>query len=217
MFLWMTKPKAEMKNYIRSLRQRRGLTLRELADSLQTTPQSISRLETGNMTLSVDWLQRFASALRVHPTELLESPKESHIPLVGSLGGDGNLYKPLDKKFNLTVNANNPIAVEIGHDIGDYRSGDILIADRLPTKDLTSAAGRDCLTQTLAGQVMLGRLIAVAHAVRQKVGGGDVAQIQPVSYFLYPLNSGITAQNSVLSIENNTLWIGPIVMRMSYF
>jgi len=60
-----------MKNRIRNYRQRRGMTLKELADTVATTPQSVSRLETGNMTLSTEWLERFAEALQVHPVELL--------------------------------------------------------------------------------------------------------------------------------------------------
>lgn len=55
------------------LRQRRkqiGLTLLELARRVGTTPQTIQRLETGNMMLTLDWIERFAAALEMLPFEL---------------------------------------------------------------------------------------------------------------------------------------------------
>jgi transcriptional regulator with XRE-family HTH domain len=59
---------------IRELRKLSGLTLKDLADAIGTTPQTVQRLETGSMTVSTDWLFRFAQVLRVQPSELISDP-----------------------------------------------------------------------------------------------------------------------------------------------
>jgi transcriptional regulator with XRE-family HTH domain len=56
------------------LRKLSGLTLKDLADAMGTTPQTVQRLETGSMTVSTDWLFRFAQVLRVQPSELISDP-----------------------------------------------------------------------------------------------------------------------------------------------
>lgn len=56
---------------IREIRKLRGLTLEEVARDTGTTPQTIQRLETDQMTVSLDWLERLAGALEVKPVDLL--------------------------------------------------------------------------------------------------------------------------------------------------
>jgi transcriptional regulator with XRE-family HTH domain len=55
---------------IRVIRKQRGLTLLELARRCGTTPQTTQRLESANMTLSLDWLELIADALGVEPHQL---------------------------------------------------------------------------------------------------------------------------------------------------
>jgi transcriptional regulator with XRE-family HTH domain len=64
----------QFRTRIRELRKISGLTLKELADSMGTTPQTVQRLETDSMTVSMEWIFRFAQALRVQPSELLSDP-----------------------------------------------------------------------------------------------------------------------------------------------
>ena len=40
-----------MQTRIRELRKRRGMTLQQVADIVRTTPQTVQRLETANMTV----------------------------------------------------------------------------------------------------------------------------------------------------------------------
>ena len=47
----------EMQTRIREFRKLRGMTLKELADKIKTTPQTVQRLETANMTVSMEWLE----------------------------------------------------------------------------------------------------------------------------------------------------------------
>jgi len=55
---------------MRALRQLRDMTLIQIARPCGTTPQTIQRLETNNMTISVDWVACIADALNV-PVRLL--------------------------------------------------------------------------------------------------------------------------------------------------
>src|SRR3989304_6550325 len=79
----------KMANPIRYFRKERGWTLAQVAARLGTTPQTVSRLETEMMTVSTDWLQRFAAAFGVHMADLLEPPEGREIPFLGLLSGDG--------------------------------------------------------------------------------------------------------------------------------
>lgn len=56
---------------IRELRKQRGMTLKELADMIGTTPQTVQRLETSGMTVSVEWLEKIAWAMQIGIRDLL--------------------------------------------------------------------------------------------------------------------------------------------------
>lgn len=56
---------------IRIIRKQQGLTLKQLATAIGTTPQTAQRLETGNMTVSMEWLEKIAKALVVSTADLL--------------------------------------------------------------------------------------------------------------------------------------------------
>ena len=56
---------------LRSIRQARGMTQRELADRAHITVTYVSRLEAGGAAPGIDLLERLAAALGVKVTELL--------------------------------------------------------------------------------------------------------------------------------------------------
>ncbi len=61
------------------MRQRRGLTLKQVADAIRpepTTPQTIGRLEKGVRTVSIDWLTKIAEVLDCHVADLDREPGE---------------------------------------------------------------------------------------------------------------------------------------------
>ena len=64
-------PNPGMPNRIRELRVARKLTMATLADRVGTSEQQISRIERGHRRLTDDWMRRIATALDVHPFELL--------------------------------------------------------------------------------------------------------------------------------------------------
>jgi len=65
----MTGPKPATR--IRIIRKQQQMTLKQLADAVGTTPQTAQRLETGNMTVSMEWLEKIARALGVTTADLL--------------------------------------------------------------------------------------------------------------------------------------------------
>lgn len=60
-----------MLNRLKELRQRIPLTQTELAEAVGTTPQTIQRLESGKINISVEWARRLAPVLSVDPAYLL--------------------------------------------------------------------------------------------------------------------------------------------------
>jgi transcriptional regulator with XRE-family HTH domain len=57
--------------FIRQWRQHRGLTLRQLAERLETSAASISRLEVGEQPYSQEVLEAIADALNCEPQDLI--------------------------------------------------------------------------------------------------------------------------------------------------
>ena len=55
---------------IRECRQHRKLRLTDLADRCNTTAQTIQRLETAKMTISLDWLEALCRAMEIDVIEL---------------------------------------------------------------------------------------------------------------------------------------------------
>jgi transcriptional regulator with XRE-family HTH domain len=64
--------KATAKNRIRELRQKLGLSAKNLAERVDTTEATISRIESGKQNLSQTWLQKISQALGVHISTLLD-------------------------------------------------------------------------------------------------------------------------------------------------
>lgn len=66
----MTKKISE-KNNIYLLRQKKGLTQRQIAEAIGTTATQISKLENGERKLAPEWLERLSVALNCTKAELL--------------------------------------------------------------------------------------------------------------------------------------------------
>lgn len=62
---------AEVAATLRRERKARGLTLSDVARTVGTTPQTIQRIETNNMTVSVNWVQKICAALGIDPKTLM--------------------------------------------------------------------------------------------------------------------------------------------------
>ena len=195
-----------MKNRIRIFRQRHGLTLRQLADEVGTTPQTVSRLETGNMTLSTEWLERFAGALRVHPVDLLEGPGSRNIQMLGSVSEDGAVRAMRHDSLTIDVPAENPVSVKLERAYGSYRVGEIVIGDRLPAGQEARGAGRDCIVMTCDEQLRLTRLLPF------RANGSAPGEQNTILVPLEPLSRADAAPDFNAPI----LWAAPVIMRVLY-
>jgi repressor LexA len=76
-------------NRIRDLRTARHLTQEELAAMLgeDTSIATVSRLESGRMTLTLPWIHRIAAALGVSPHEIIARADQGFrlVPLIGEI------------------------------------------------------------------------------------------------------------------------------------
>jgi len=155
-----------MQTRIRELRKRRSLTLQQLADLIGTTPQTVQRLETANMTVSMEWLSRFADAFGVRASDLIADDQSRNVPLLGRIGRDGTMNtmsargaNQLNDAVALDVPADDPVAIQLEADVGDYPAGAYLIGNKLSGADIVNAHGHDCIVMLANGLVLLRRLI----------------------------------------------------------
>jgi repressor LexA len=82
-----------MPNNIRELRNKKGLTMRELADRMGIHHTTIAKLERSERRLSMDWVEKIAKALEVSINELIGTtkglPSIRTVPLVGKIPAGG--------------------------------------------------------------------------------------------------------------------------------
>ena len=189
-----------MQTRIRKLRKTRGWTLQQLADLVGTTPQTVQRLETANMTVSMDWLEKFANAFNVSAVDLMETSSSRDIECIGEIGHNGALENApggfSEQSFlSFDIPAHNPMAVRITQSVGPYLPGTVLVADRLARRQWPDADGWDCLVELEDGPTLLRRLIEGSNN----------------RFTLVALTSGIPV------LYNQKLnWVARIVMRMDY-
>ena len=114
-----------MKTRIRYHRKLRRWTQPELARLMDTTAATISRLETADMSVSADWLQRFADVFGVAVSALIDDERvTARIPCVGTLNRAGTVSASTsDDTDDVTLEAlaRDPIAVRVNENIGSYR------------------------------------------------------------------------------------------------
>jgi transcriptional regulator with XRE-family HTH domain len=148
---------------IRDVRRARRMTLQEVAEACvpPTTAQTIGRLETGMRTVSVDWLNRIAGALKVEAKDLVRLPDRVDLPVAALLGADGAVAPRSDRLIVPPQPADDHIAMLIETSIGEYRAGDELWLERLTPDRFASALNRDLLVPRPAGRFLFGRLIGL--------------------------------------------------------
>ncbi|NWH09233.1 MAG: helix-turn-helix transcriptional regulator [Alphaproteobacteria bacterium] len=184
-----------MRNRIRFHRRQRGMTLKELAERTGTTPQTISRLETEVMTVSVDWLERLGEALGVHPSMLIEGPEAPPITFAGNVleGGLVRRGPRESEEFAFALPQAPSLAVKMTETAGPYLAGETLVCIRITGEGLGAALGHDCLVGLADGRAMLARVIK---------GNKE-------SFTLVPLNSG----GGVL-YHQRLRWAAKVAMRL---
>ena len=146
---------------IREVRRAKGLTLDDVARACvpPTTAQTIGRLETGTRTVSVDWLNRIASALGVTAADLVKLPDSADVAVAAILDASG-AHAPRQPTHVVPPRAAPAlIAITVTGGVGDYRAGDEIWAERLAPANFAHALNRDVLVPRPAGRFMFARLI----------------------------------------------------------
>jgi transcriptional regulator with XRE-family HTH domain len=188
-----------METRIREFRKLRGLTLKGLAEKISTTPQTVQRLETANMTVSTDWLEKIAHALNIEPADLIARPGGREIPVIGRVMENGRIHASEGKQVNnlhMYVPADDPVAAQLDERVGLYEAGTILVANRLREADYANAHSADCLVQLDEKHILFRRVI------RGQGDGWTLVPHQPGSEVIY---------------DTKVSWLAPVVMILRYF
>lgn len=75
-----------MKNRIKEIRLRQGLTQEKIAEVLGKNKSQISKLENGGMELTSSWLEALAGVLHCRPQDLIADDDAPGVPVVGYVG-----------------------------------------------------------------------------------------------------------------------------------
>jgi transcriptional regulator with XRE-family HTH domain len=188
-----------MENRIRHFRKMHGMTLEKLGKRINTTAQTIQRLETSNMTVSTDWLEKIADVFGIEPAALLTDHTGREVPLVGALGKNALLrkttYAAENRSLSLDIPAEDPVAVELAEPAGPYPKGCILIGNRLSGASMAGAVGKDALVAIDGETIALRKVIS---------GVNDTFTLVPVG----------TDGDVLYDIAPH--WVARLVMRIEY-
>jgi len=152
-------PIPDLRTRLRELRKARGWTLTYVAETLGTTPQTISRLETNVMTVSTDWLQKFADLFGVAAADLISESGAGAIKVIGHVRNDGMISGEAPSPLPIRLAVDRGIAVKLDCAIGSYRTGAYLVANRLEGRNLDAAVGHNCIVENELGTLWLVKLI----------------------------------------------------------
>ncbi|MFN4353071.1 helix-turn-helix domain-containing protein [Parvibaculum sp.] len=187
-----------MRTRIRQFRKARGLTQTELAAALGTTAATVSRLETADMTVSTDWLERLAGALGVDVRELIGG-ESGVLACQAELRRGGRvvtLATGIPLSPSMAEGAREPLAFLVAEEMGLYMAGDMLVADRVQAEEAGALLGRDCIAADMETARHFGRLVETA--------GRRCAIVPP--------EAGAAA-----IILNETDWVAPVVALLRRF
>jgi transcriptional regulator with XRE-family HTH domain len=182
---------------IKQVRKQRSLTLQRLADIVGTTAQTIQRLETGKMTMSVEWLERIAKAFDMNAAMLLNSYAGPSVPLIGEVVSDGAVKRlsSSTRRIEIAVPVEDPIAVTLRERFGPYEPGTVLIGTRFAHPKARDVDGRDALVELASGRMLFRRVVYGR--------GGPTAFV--------PYEDGSPVERNL-----EIAWIAPVVMAVRY-
>lgn len=68
-----------MKNYIKDIRNERGITQGQLAELVGLDQTTVQRHESGSRRLSYEIIEKYSKALECHPIDITEGPANTSI------------------------------------------------------------------------------------------------------------------------------------------
>ena len=189
-----------MSTRIREFRKLRGMTLQYLAQKVGTTAQTIQRLETGNMTVSLDWLRRIADVYGVPAAALLVTDTTASVPVLGDLNTHGDV-NPVHsdmpvKTLSMVVASPAPIAVRVAEAIGSFATDTVLIANKIEFDPELLLEARNCLVGLKSGRIVF-RLVTC---------NGDGVTLATIGIQGF-------SDDDAAEIE----WVAPLIMAIKYF
>lgn len=150
-----------MRQSLKSVRIRRGLTLEQAAELAKTSAPQIYRLEEGQRRLTWDWAARLAQAYDVDPMYLMFGRAAASVPVVGEIG-EGALVTPVSGKPELVdcprgLNPANTVALLVRGDallptIGD---GWFVFHSRQPEASPLEVLHQLCVVQLADGRQLV--------------------------------------------------------------
>ena len=183
-----------MSTRIKHFRKLRGLTLLKLAEALGTTPQTVQRLESGTMSVSVAWLERFAKVLDVTAPELLATKSSGTFRFLGSVLDTGVVRHSKRREVSdLTAwdLLQGDVCVHLLEAVGPYPTNAYVLGCTRADNSLQRVAGRDCI-------------VKVSAAFSKQEGESDILLCRVLSgsspdvWTLVPLN---TAQDTAYDVD----------------
>jgi transcriptional regulator with XRE-family HTH domain len=196
-----------MSTRIREFRKLHGMTLQTLAQKVGTTAQTIQRLETGNMTVSLDWLTRIADVFKVPAAVLLVSDTTASVPVLGDLYATGKVTPPADgdraTALSLVIATPHPVAIHVGETTRSrstdrsYAAGSWLIGGKADLDPDLAMGPRDCIVASINGRISL---------QRAAIDKGKVV-FEPASE-----PAGFSEE-----LATEVAWIAPVLMAVRYF
>ncbi len=170
-----------MHNKIREIRKQKGLTLHQVAALIRpqpTTAQTIGRLETGSRKVTLDWLEKIATALQCSVAELMPMDGDSPVPFAGTLSTGGEIIPADGETLSLHPPGAGAVALKIAQPTADFQVGDTVICLPVPVAEAARLVGKECLAELDGGRQLYGRLLAGTAPGRYTVVGlGDAAAV----------------------------------------
>lgn len=151
----------DLRTRLREHRKARGWTLAHVAEALGTTPQTISRLETNVMTVSTDWLQRFADLFEVDVAHFFDTTQGAAVKFLGVVGPGGTVGPGEEPAMPIPY-ADDAVMVSIGQDYGAFRAGQHILAHRCARPE--DALDKICLAGLSENEAVFARLIKGGRA-----------------------------------------------------
>jgi transcriptional regulator with XRE-family HTH domain len=183
-----------MTTRIREFRKLRNMTLQQLAQKVGTTAQTIQRLETDNMTVSLDWLEKIAVVFGVPSAALLMTEETRGIPVVGDVNAAGQVAPALPplRGLNIVIAAADPIAIRTKEHVrtsasnGAFEPNTMLIGGKIERDVDTAVDLQDCIVAFIDGRIVLcragvtGGRIVLDDKAANGTGGGETDWIAPL-------------------------------------
>lgn len=144
-------------NNIEALREARGWKRPRLAALMGTTPQQVERLEKGQRKLSLEWIEKAATALEVDPSQIIAADPDVRVAPLTQPYPDGSqsiALRQVDLGFSMGDGANIDDYVEEG--TLDFDANLLRTITRSPPERLFVARGAgDSMMPTLLNDDMV--------------------------------------------------------------